>query len=75
MRASGRPIISTALAAATATTSAMGSALPMSSDAEMTSLLAIKRGSSPASSILAIQNKAASGSDPRMLLMKAEIVS
>jgi hypothetical protein len=35
----------------------------------------MKRGSSPASTIFASQNRAASGSLPRMDLMKALIVS
>ena len=36
---------------------------------------AMYRASSPASSIRASQNSAASGSEPRMLLMNAEITS
>ena len=45
----------TACRAAAATTSACGSALPTSSDAQMTMRRAMKRGSSPASSIRASQ--------------------
>ena len=52
---SGRPTNSTACSAAAATTSACGSALPTSSDAQMTIRRAMKRGSSPASSIRASQ--------------------
>ena len=55
MRASGIPINSTACMAATATVRPLGSALPISSLAEMISRRAIKRGSSPPSSILANQ--------------------
>ena len=47
-RASGIPTYSTAWAAAVATTKAIGSARPMSSDAWITSRRAINRGSSPA---------------------------
>ena len=43
----------------------------MSSDAKMTIRRKMKSGSSPASSMRAIQYTAASGSLPRMLLMKA----
>ena len=50
---SGMPMKATASAAATAVCSAVGSAIPMSSLAEMTSRRAMKRGSSPASSIRA----------------------
>ena len=50
---SGMPMKATASAAATAVSSAVGSAMPMSSLAEMTSLLAMNRGSSPASTIRA----------------------
>ncbi len=50
---SGRPTRSTARAAASATSSAIGSALPMSSEARMTMRRAMKRGSSPPSSITA----------------------
>ena len=46
---SGIPIIATAWAAATAVCRALGSAMPMSSLARITSLRAMKRGSSPAS--------------------------
>ena len=74
-RASGRPTYSTAWAAATATSSARGSARPMSSEAWTTMRRAMYRGSSPASIIRAIQNSAASGSEPRMLLMNAEMTS
>ena len=51
--ASGSPIRSTASAAAVATRSAWGSALPTSSEARITIRRAMKRGSSPAASILA----------------------
>src|SRR5918992_507734 len=53
-RASGRPTCSTACAAATATSSARGSALPMSSEASTIIRRAMKRGSSPPSSIAAL---------------------
>ena len=46
--ASGMPTNSTARAAASATTSPFGSAMPTSSDARITSRRAIRRGSSPA---------------------------
>ena len=46
--ASGIPILSTACAAAVATTSAWGSAFPTSSEAHMMILLEMKRMSSPA---------------------------
>ena len=58
-----------------ATTSAWGSAMPMSSLAKMTIRLAMKRGSSPASSMRASQYTAASGSEPRIDLMNALITS
>ena len=51
--ASGMPTCSTACAARPATGSACGSALPMSSEARMTMRRAMKRGSSPPSSITA----------------------
>ncbi len=69
--ASGRPTNSTARAAASATTSAIGSASPMSSLARMTSRRAMNRASSPDSSIRANQYRPASGSDPRIDLMNA----
>ena len=50
---SGRPTCSIAWAAATATSSARGSALPMSSEARMTIRRTMKRGSSPPSSMTA----------------------
>ena len=53
--ASGSPTCSTAWAAETATTSACGSAMPTSSLARMTSRRAMKRASSPASSMRASQ--------------------
>ncbi len=53
IRASGMPIIATDCAAATAVSSADGSAMPTSSDAEIISRRATKRGSSPAWSIRA----------------------
>ena len=73
--ASGRPTNSRAWAAAVATTSACGSAMPMSSLAKMTIRLAMKRASSPASSMRASQYTAASGSEPRIDLMNALITS
>ncbi len=51
--ASGKPIMATAWAAATAVGSAVGSASPMSSLAEIISRRAMNRGSSPASIIRA----------------------
>jgi hypothetical protein len=53
--ASGRPIQSSAWAAATATWSARGSALPTSSLALMMSRRAMNFGSSPAATMLASQ--------------------
>ena len=53
IRASGMPISCTAWAAATAVCSAVGSAMPTSSDAAMTIRRATNRASSPASSIRA----------------------
>ena len=53
MRASGRPTIWDAWAAAFATTKACGSASPTSSAAQITMRLAINTGSSPASIIRA----------------------
>jgi hypothetical protein len=50
---SGMPTCSTAWAAFTATSSARGSALPMSSLAKITIRRAMKRGSSPPSSMAA----------------------
>jgi hypothetical protein len=52
---SGRPTSSKADSAATATWSAWGSAFPMSSEAKITIRRKTKRGSSPASSMRAIQ--------------------
>ncbi len=49
MAASGKPISATAWAAATAVCSAWGSAMPMSSLAEIIRRRAMNRGSSPAS--------------------------
>ncbi len=73
--ASGKPTNSTARAAASATTSAIGSAMPTSSLARITRRRAMKRASSPAASMRASQYRPASGSEPRMLLMKALITS
>lgn len=56
-------------------TSAIGSASPMSSEAEITKRRAMKRGSSPASSMRASQYRPASGSDPRIDLMNADATS
>ena len=53
IRASGMPISATACAAATAVCRAVGSAIPMSSLAEIINRRATNRGSSPASSIRA----------------------
>ena len=53
IRASGMPIWATACIAATAVCSAVGSAMPTSSEAAMTIRRAMNRGSSPASSIRA----------------------
>ena len=49
--------------------------MPMSSDARITMRRAMNRASSPASSMWASQYKVASGSEPRMLLMKALMTS
>jgi hypothetical protein len=49
--------------------------LPTSSEAAITMRRAMKVGSSPAETIDASQYRAASGSLPRMLLMKALIAS
>ena len=70
---SGSPTSSTACSALTATTSACGSALPTSSLAKITMRRSTNRGSSPASSMRVIQYTAASGSEPRMLLMNTLI--
>ncbi|OPY12656.1 MAG: hypothetical protein A4E67_00054 [Syntrophaceae bacterium PtaB.Bin038] len=59
--------------AAMATVRAMGSALPMSSEANRIMRLAMYRGSSPASIMRASQYSAASGSLPRRLLCRAEM--
>src|SRR5439155_1268210 len=72
---SGSPTYSTARAAASAVRSDCGSASPMSSLARITSRRAMKRASSPASSIRASQYKPASGSEPRIDLMNAEMMS
>ena len=61
--------------AAMAIGNACGSALPMSSLALITILLARNRTSSPPSNMRASQYIAASGSLPRQLLIKAEMVS
>ena len=55
MRASGIPITFTAWKQLLASNRAFGFALPMSSEAKMTILRAMNRGSSPAISIRAIQ--------------------
>jgi hypothetical protein len=47
----------------------------MSSEARITSRRAMKRASSPASSMVASHHSPASGSEPRMLLMKALMTS
>ena len=75
MRHSGYPMTSVALKAASATSSACGSALPMSSEARIKMRRAMNFGSSPASIMRASQYRAASGSDPRMDFMNAEIMS
>ena len=61
---SGKPIRSKAAAHDSTTTIAWGSAKPISSPAAMSIRRKINRGFSPASSIRANQNKAASGSEP-----------
>ena len=63
------------LNAASATSSACGSALPMSSDAAMNMRRAMNFGSSPPSIMRASQYSAASGSLPRIDLMNADITS
>src|SRR5690348_1757632 len=73
--ASGSPTNSTARAAASATTSPIESAMPTSSEARMTSRRAMYRASSPADSMRASQYRPASGSEPRMAFMKAEMMS
>ena len=75
MATSGSPTYSTALAAAVATSSARGSAIPMSSLACTTIRRAMYLGSSPASIILASQNSDASTSLPRIDLMNALMTS
>ena len=72
---SGQPIFMTASNAALARSSAFGFASPMSSLAEMINLRAMKAGSSPPSIMRASQYRAASGSLPRMLFIKADIMS
>ena len=72
---SGKPTLSKASQQDCTTTMALGSAIPISSLAYISSLLKIKLGSSPASSIFASQNKVASGSEPLMDLIKALITS
>ena len=72
---SGMPTCSTAWAAATAIVRAWGSALPMSSLARITIRRAMKRGSSPPSIITARYSSEASGSEPRVALIQAEMVS
>ena len=75
MRHSGYPIDSAALNAAAATLMAMGSALPTSSLAKMRMRRAMNFGSSPPSIMRASQYATASGSLPRIDLMKAEMMS
>ena len=75
MRPSGIPIKCTACWAATATVKALGSARPISSEADITNLRAIKLGSSPALSIRASQYTDESGSEALIDFMNAEIVS
>ena len=69
------PMLCTLRKAASASSSALGLARPMSSLAKITKRRAIKAGSSPATSILAIQYNAASGSLPRTDLIIADIIS
>ena len=59
--------------AAVAKTRDMGSAAPMSSTAARISLRAMNSGSSPPPSIRASQYSAASGSEPRIDLCRAEM--
>src|SRR5574344_286711 len=75
IRASGNPILLTASKQAFANSKAFGLAKPISSDAEISSLRAINLGSSPPAIIRANQYTAASGSLPRIDLIKAEIIS
>ena len=64
---------SAAWPAATAITSACGLALPMSSEASTIIRRAMKRGSSPPTIIVASQYRDASGSEPRVDLIQAEM--
>ena len=75
MRDSGYPILLTASKVLLASNSALGFAFPMSSLAKMSMRLAINFTSSPPSIMRASQYTAAFGSLPRMLLIKAEIIS
>ena len=75
MRPSGMPILLTTSKQAFASSSALGFASPTSSEALRHSLRAMNSGSSPPAIILASQYTAPLGSLPRMLLMKAEIMS
>jgi hypothetical protein len=59
----------------TATVSAPAAATPTSSEAEMTRRRAMNSGASPPASMRASQYRAASGSEPRIDLMKALIVA
>ena len=72
---SGKPTRSKASQQDCTTTIALGSARPISSQAEIKSLLKIKFGSSPASTILASQYKVASGSEPLIDFINALITS
>jgi hypothetical protein len=66
---------SAALNAAWAMSSACGSALPTSSEAQIMMRRAMNLGSSPPSIMRASQYRTASGSLPRIDLMKAEMTS
>ena len=72
---SGYPICVTALKQASASKSALGFELPISSEARINNRLAMNLGSSPASIMRASQYTAALGSLPRIDFIKAEIIS
>ena len=71
IRPSGIPIWATTCIVEFAMTRALGSAKPTSSEASITSLLAINLGSSPPTIMRANQCNAASASEPLTDLMKA----
>ena len=72
---SGHPILCIVSKQALANSNAFGLASPISSEAEMTSLLAMNFGSSPAAIMRANQYIAASGSLPLKLFWNAEAQS